>query len=206
MLMRIFALGVAAVAFGSLALVDATTSTAIAGEPSRQIITEEPSRQIDTCKSYDDFDTFKNTCVNPTAYGHQIPPSEIHISCEKRQTKWVPNRKSIELRLPIYTDKNVGASNNKLHCTDDRLSEPDEQIEYATCTLFEETELTYSRTLQATCNDVLKFESAMELCDATLKNAGAWAMVRESKTGDVRNSCDADVQTQAVKPSQPSQE
>jgi hypothetical protein len=196
MLKRVLALGIATVALGSLAFVDAANSVALAG------VAEPPSREIGMCQYYDDFDTFKDTCVNPAAYGNQLPPNAIDIRCDKVETKWIANRKSIELRLPTSVTSAVGASNTKLHCVDDEQSVSGEQVENATCIEFQQFGYTYSRTIQATCDDVLRFDDAMELCDATLKSAAAWAQVGQPEAiGEPLNSCGA--QTQPPEGEQP---
>ena len=80
MLKRVLALGIATVALGSLAFVDAANSVALAG------VAEPPSREIGMCQYYDDFDTFKDTCVNPAAYGNQLPPNAIDITVARDGT------------------------------------------------------------------------------------------------------------------------
>jgi hypothetical protein len=182
MLKRIFALGIATMAFGSLAFVDATNSTAFAGE-SRPVGPEVCSQQIS-------YQTFQDACTNPAGNGWQIRPAAINITCTKRELVWLPSSSTMEMRLPTLVDIDVSLGGKK-KCVDDNGSFQSEVVQQATCFQFEQVERTYSRTIEATCDDLLSYNSAIELCDAALKGApGGWTQLPgEKKTNLVMNSC-----------------
>ncbi len=196
MMMRIFAYGVATVAFGSLALIEATDSTAFAGEP-RQIETYE-------CKEQISFESFQNACKNPAANGWQIRPHQIDVMCTKRELVWLPSRTSVDVNLTTFVDIDVRFGGKK-KCVEDRASFQSDIMEKATCFQFEQVERTYSRTIAANCDDLAKFNSAVELCDATLKGAAAgWALIGQNKTDNIVNSCDGQM-GDSSKPARPPQ-
>jgi hypothetical protein len=183
MLKRIFALAVATVAFGSLALVDSANSTAFAGEPSRPVGPELCSQQLS-------FQSFQDACTNPDGNGWQIRPAAINITCTKRELVWIPAPSTIQMRLPTLVDIDVSLGGKK-KCVDDNSSYQSEIVEQATCFQFEQVERNYSRTIVATCDDLLRYSSAIELCDAALKGSPAgWTQLPgEQKTNLVMNSC-----------------
>jgi hypothetical protein len=205
MLKRIFALGIATVAFGSLALVDAN-----AAEP--QVSQSRPIGP-EVCAEQLSFESFQDACTNPEANGWQIRPPVINVTCTKRELVWLPSKTTMQMRLPTLVDIDVSLGGKK-KCVDDRASFQSESVETATCFQFEQVERTYSRTILATCNDLARFSSAVELCDMTLKGMGGWAVVAQDKTGQIMNSCAGDateveqipskgeVQTQSDVPSQ----
>lgn len=187
MLMRIFALGIATVAFGSIALVDASAAEPQQGPAESQ---QGPARPIgpEVCAEQLSFDAFQDACNNPEANGWQIRPPQINVTCTKRELVWVPSRPTMEMRLPTLIDIDVSLGGKK-KCVDDRASYQSESVEVATCFQFDQVERTYSRTIQATCIDLLKYNSAVELCDMTLKGTAGWALVAHEKTNLTLNSC-----------------
>jgi hypothetical protein len=189
MLKRIFALGLATVAFGSLAFVDSAISTAFAGE-GQDVLMESRPVGPELCSQQLSFQSFQNACTNPDGNGWQIRPAAINITCTKRELVWIPSPTKLEMRLPTLVDIDVSLGGKK-KCVDDNSSYQSEIVEQATCFQFEQVERNYSRTIVATCDDLLKHSSAIELCDVALKGSPAgWTQLPgEQKTNLVMNSC-----------------
>ncbi|MDI1435495.1 hypothetical protein [Polyangium sorediatum] len=187
MLKRICAIGLSAIAFGSLAFVDATTSEALAGEEG-QVSTDycEGKKQL----SYEEL---QEACEHPLMAGNQRKPYVIDILCERTARIWkekpdfvkVPVDKHSTFRATLKSDKGCTPDEDDL-----RRETPIEVM--LPCKQFVEMELTYSRTASVSCDDVLANSNVIQMCESTLKRTrGVETVIKTEATGRVFNNCSA---------------
>ncbi|MDI1445502.1 hypothetical protein [Polyangium sp. 6x1] len=175
MLKRIFAIGLTAVAFGSLAFVDVSTSEAATGQEDQRSIESEA-----TCARQFSFADLQDKCGNPQAMGWQRGPKWFSISCERTERTWKQKDLFVPIELEVTSSTHATLSCEKA-CVSD-MGDKDHSktiVVNAPCREFTELETTFSRDVTVSdCNELLSFSSVADLCDAKLKGApGAWAFV-----------------------------
>ncbi|MDC3958676.1 hypothetical protein [Polyangium jinanense] len=187
MLKRIFAIGLTAVAFGSLAFVDATTSEALAGQEGYR-----PVESDATCAKHFSFEEIQNRCGDPRSMGWQREPKWFSISCTRTDLTWKQREFLVPIELGVSSSTYAEMSCEKACVSDTGNKEHGKTIVVqAPCREFTEMETTFKRDVTVSdCRELLSFSSVAELCDAKLKEAqGAWSFVNARETGNVVNTC-----------------
>ncbi|MRG91008.1 hypothetical protein [Polyangium spumosum] len=178
MLKRIFAIGLAVSAFGSLAFMDAAGSDALAAE-------KGPRSAIPSWYKEMTFEQFKVACARPGDMGFQIAPENIKIRCEQTTLAWMAEDVDISLegyaslRAELTSTKGNVSGGQFVHETTDQG-----------CTTFVQITRRSSREVTPSCEQVLYAESAAALCRETMKGARqAWVVVDEQATGAALQVC-----------------
>jgi len=191
MLKRIFAIGLTAVAFGSLAFMNAGSEALAAQEGYR------PIEQGSTCARQLTFEELQEACQNPHAVGWQRAPKWINISCTRTDVTWKEKEIPVTIELPVSSSLDAALSAEK-PCVSDagQKHNPDMIVVDVPCREFTEHETTYRRDVNVyDCNELLSYSSVVALCDAKMKGArGAWSFVGARATGSVVNTCNGAMQ------------
>lgn len=195
MLKRIFAIGLTAVAFGSLAFADATTSEALAA------VGQEGYRPIEseaTCARQFTFEEIQSRCGDPRSLGWQREAKWFSISCTRTDVTWKQKEILVPIELEVSSSTHAELSCEKA-CVSDMGNKGHVKsiVVQAPCREFTEVETTFKRDVTVNdCKELLSFSSVAELCDAKLKDArGSWSFVNARDTGNVVNTCGEALQT-----------
>lgn len=143
------------------------------------------------------FEQFKDSCLNPAAYGHQNPPSKIKLLCKNAHTAWEEvDQGQASLMETRQFSSTLISNKYTIGTRTYRASVPSTAV---MCPRYQQVQRTASIETVLTCDSILNSGMSLEeLClerlDASLlENPGLEAVVA---TGAMFSPCDGDAAPQ----------
>ncbi|PIS10366.1 MAG: hypothetical protein COT73_09765 [Bdellovibrio sp. CG10_big_fil_rev_8_21_14_0_10_47_8] len=136
------------------------------------------------------FDDLKSACENPARFHNQIAPSNIQISCQDLQYKWVPDNEGI-VNMPTSRMVTSAVYSDKYSSTP--ISAPVmTEIQKTGCPQFVEVVESVETVRAVSCDEITAYKgTSIDFCADTVNSlrAANFNAVNSKQTGRVMSLC-----------------
>ncbi len=143
------------------------------------------------------WEQLKDSCVNFTNYGYQLPPSNVRVSCSNVEMNWeVAESTPQTMSTYRYITANVITDKNEVSTRDYHVENPD--FSYR-CPSYREVQKSIELERATSCTEITNFQGTLEdFCRAAIEDVleGNPDAQDVTPTGNTHSGCVSGANTQ----------